>query len=139
MLKSLFFVLLVVAVAQSQLWSNCGTSADHFQITDVTVNPPVPVKGQDITVYASGVLNEQVTGGNVHAVIKYGFLTIVNKNEPFCSSDNPVPCPVPAGNYNHTVSATIPANAPSGKYTANIVAVDQNNQEIACVNVNVNL
>jgi hypothetical protein len=31
-------------------------------------------------------IDETVTGGNVNIQVKYGFITIVNKNEDICTS-----------------------------------------------------
>jgi len=140
-LKSLLLVLLVIAFAYAAppQWTSCGTASDHFTIDNVVVTPSTPVKGELVIVSATGTLNEEVTAGNVHVTVKYGFITLINQNVDFCSSENPVPCPVPAGTYTHTVNATIPANAPSGTYKANIVATDQNSQEIACIDVTLNL
>eukprot|EP01132_Coremiostelium_polycephalum_P010771 gene10771-13188_t len=135
----LVFVLFAIAFATADIWTNCGSSSDHFQISSVSITPDPPVKGQLLTVTASGNLDETITAGNVHILVKYGFITLINQNENFCSSDNPIPCPVQPGSYSHTVNATIPGNAPSGKYTGNVVVTDQNNQEVACIDLSFSL
>ncbi|KYQ89104.1 hypothetical protein DLAC_10336 [Tieghemostelium lacteum] len=140
--KSIIFVFVLLALATPALcdiWTWCGTSADHLTINSVTITPDPPVKGQLLTVTASGTLNEQVTAGNAHITVKYGFITLINENQNICSSENPIPCPIAAGQYSHTINVTIPSSAPSGKYTGNVVITDQNSQEITCVNVDLDL
>ncbi|GAM27390.1 hypothetical protein SAMD00019534_105650 [Acytostelium subglobosum LB1] len=136
-------VLLILATttpALCDIWSNCGTANDHFQIQKVVITPDPPVKGQSLNVTATGQLNEAVTGGNAHLLIKYGFITIINQNEDICSIPNsPYQCPISAGDYQRSVIGNIPSNVPSGKYTGNVVFTDQNNQEIACISLDLTL
>ncbi|KAM9962891.1 hypothetical protein ACTFIW_006112 [Dictyostelium discoideum] len=139
LLLALFFVLALVSPSFTQVWSNCGTAADKFQITNVVLDPPTPVKGQDITISASGILDETVTGGNVAVKVKYGFITLINENVSICSSQDPLSCPIAAGDYQKNMTEMIPSDAPSGKYTGNVVITDQNNNEIACIDVDINL
>ncbi|KAK5583093.1 hypothetical protein RB653_004683 [Dictyostelium firmibasis] len=139
LLLAILLILALVTPSFTQVWSNCGTAADKFQITSVVLDPPTPVKGQPITISASGDLDETVTGGTVSVKVKYGFITLINKSEGICSSQDPLSCPIAAGPYSKTITETIPADAPSGKYTGNVVIVDQNNAEIACVDVDINL
>ncbi|EFA83728.1 putative phospholipid transfer protein [Heterostelium album PN500] len=135
MFKSIIVVILMLAVVNADIWSSCGSSTDKFQIGSVSIVPDPPVKGQTVTITASGVLSETIDGGNVHVNVKYGFITILNKDEPICQSGSPVPCPINAGNLNKTVSIAIPSNVPDGTYKANAVLTDTANNEIACINV----
>ncbi|KAM9982443.1 hypothetical protein ACTFIZ_006975 [Dictyostelium cf. discoideum] len=139
LLLALFFILALVSPSFTQVWSNCGTAADKFQITSVVLDPPTPVKGQDITISASGILSETVTSGNVAVKVKYGFITLINENVAICSSEDPLSCPIAAGDYQKNMTEMIPSDAPAGKYTGNVVITDQNNDEIACIDVDINL
>ncbi|EGG20835.1 hypothetical protein DFA_00700 [Cavenderia fasciculata] len=134
-LTKIFVLFCVFALATADIWTNCGSSSDHFQIGSVTITPDPPVKGQDITVTANGNLNEEITSGNVKLLVKFGFITILNQNEDLCQAKNPIPCPLQPGAYNHTITAQIPSNAPSGKYSGNVVVTDQNSQEVACIDL----
>ncbi|GAM21991.1 hypothetical protein SAMD00019534_051660 [Acytostelium subglobosum LB1] len=128
--------LLFVVVANADIWTNCGTPSDKFTITNVVITPDPPIKGQEIVVSASGTLSETVTGGTAHMTVKYGFITVLNKQENLCDIPNsPYPCPIAAGPYSRTVNATIPGNVPGGSYKINVVLNDENNAEIACIDV----
>eukprot|EP01111_Echinosteliopsis_oligospora_P018566 TRINITY_DN85_c0_g2_i1.p1 TRINITY_DN85_c0_g2~~TRINITY_DN85_c0_g2_i1.p1 ORF type:complete len:142 (-),score=23.97 TRINITY_DN85_c0_g2_i1:77-502(-) len=131
-----FLVLLLATLCTADIWTSCGSSSDHFSIGTVTITPDPPVKGQNITVSATGTLNEQVPNGTVTLLVKYDtFITILKKTETLCQPEYGVDCPLPAGPYTRTISELIPASTPSGHYTANVVLNDQNNQEIACINL----
>ncbi|KAN0006952.1 hypothetical protein ACTFIU_005145 [Dictyostelium citrinum] len=139
LLLAILFVLALVTPSFTQVWSNCGTAADKFQITNVVLDPPTPVKGEPITISASGILDETVTGGNVAVKVKYGFITLINTNVNICSSQDPLSCPIAAGDYQKNMTEQVPSDAPSGKYTGNVVITDQNDAEIACIDVDINL
>ncbi|EFA83724.1 hypothetical protein PPL_02791 [Heterostelium album PN500] len=130
------FVVLVLSVVNADIWSNCGNPNDIFQISSVSIVPDPPAKGKDLTVTIGGSLSETLTGGNAHVSVKYGFITILNKDEPICQTNSPIPCPIEAGPLSKTFTAAIPSNTPSGSYKANIVITDQNKSQIACINVN---
>eukprot|EP01133_Synstelium_polycarpum_P014230 gene14230-16790_t len=136
-MNKLFIVAVILCFTApifAEIWSSCGTASDHFTIGNVVITPDPPQKGQNINVTASGTLNEQVTSGNVALLVKYGFITLINKNLPLCEPANPFPCPLAAGPYEKSIVQMIPDAAPPGTYTAHVVVTDQNNQEIACIN-----
>ncbi|GAM27024.1 hypothetical protein SAMD00019534_101990, partial [Acytostelium subglobosum LB1] len=138
LIGTVLFLLVVLTSAHSiygDIWTSCGSSSDHFAIDTVLIVPDPPVKGQVVNITASGTLNEQITDGTVHITLKYGFITILNQNEPLCNADNPLPCPIAAGSYTRSFATMIPSTVPSGKYSANVVINDQNGQEVACINV----
>ncbi|EGC32926.1 hypothetical protein DICPUDRAFT_98719 [Dictyostelium purpureum] len=119
-----------------EIWTSCGTDNDHFKISSVTIKPDPPVKNSAVTIVASGILDEDITGGEIHVVVKFGFITLFKKIENICDPSIPVGCPIKAGPYNRTVTTpVIPQQSPVGKYDGNIVVYDSNNQEVACVNV----
>ena len=123
------------------IWSNCGTSADGGTINNVTISPNPPAKGQNLTVTASFTLKHQVTAGNVAIVIKYSFITVLNKNEPVCdlAKDAGHPCPIAASTITVTQSAEIPSAAPGGHYTGSIIATDQNGDRLFCIDLDFHL
>ncbi|KAM9998103.1 hypothetical protein ACTFIY_007744 [Dictyostelium cf. discoideum] len=143
LLLSIFsiFILLIVAEAKifKDVWTSCGKPTDTFQIDNVTISPDPPVKGQKVSIYASGELKDTISGGDVNIQIKLGFITILKETKPICSSDNPLPCPIQPGEYSHSIDISIPSNVPHGKYYGNFVLTDQSNDEIACIDVNLDL
>eukprot|EP01133_Synstelium_polycarpum_P017113 gene17113-20384_t len=137
-MNKLFIVAIILcftAPIYADIWTNCGGDSDHFQIGNVVITPDPPTKGESINITASGTLNEQVTAGNVHVLLKYGFITLINQNINLCESESPFPCPIASGAYEKSVVLTIPDSAPSGTYKGHISITDQNDQEIACIDL----
>ncbi|EGG14065.1 hypothetical protein DFA_11828 [Cavenderia fasciculata] len=141
MYKSIIFfaLLLVAAIASADtdnlvggIWKNCGQSNDIFQLGYVDISPSTPVKGKPLTVSIGGNLTQTITEGSMKLLVKYSFITLINKTDDLCKTS---PCPIEAGSWNKTVTATIPSSVPSGKYTATVSAVDQNSSEVFCLSV----
>ncbi|KAN0055518.1 hypothetical protein ACTA71_008631 [Dictyostelium dimigraforme] len=136
---TLFIIILVAEATLNDVWNSCGKPSDTFQIKNVTVNPDPPHKGDTVTIYAAGQLTKVISGGNANILIKLGFITIIKEAKPICSSDNPLSCPIQPGDYSHQVTVTIPTSAPKGKYSGQFVLTDQIDEEIACIDVNIEL
>ncbi|KAM9964214.1 hypothetical protein ACTFIW_005875 [Dictyostelium discoideum] len=136
LLLSILSIFILLIVVKADIWSSCGKPTDTFQISNVTISPDPPVRGQTVSIYASGELKDAISGGDVNIIIKMGFITIIKETKPICSSDNPLPCPIQPGDYTHSVDIAIPSAIPRGKYSGNFVLTDQANDEIACINVN---
>ena len=130
----------VCAVAFAKDFENCGATTDDFQISQLDVSPDPPVMGQNITVAAAGTLNVDITGGQVTLEVYLktivGKIRVVNKQENICQSVGsiPNPCPIKAGPYSKTISALVPnEKIPSGTYTGQVRADDQDGRQIACI------
>ncbi|EGC32925.1 hypothetical protein DICPUDRAFT_37512 [Dictyostelium purpureum] len=136
---AIIFCLALFSSAFADIWSNCGTSADLLQIDTVDITPNPPQKGQDLTVSASGYLSQTVQDGTANIIVKYGFITLYKGSQDICTPKDPIACPIQAGQYNKTVSATIPSAAPSGKYTGSVTLVSNTGAQIACIDVNFTL
>ncbi|KAF2073615.1 hypothetical protein CYY_005072 [Polysphondylium violaceum] len=142
-MKLVFICLIVLLISPSfcDIWNNCGTPADKFTITSIEITPNPPVKNQNVSIVLNGTLSEVVSGGNIHFLLKYGFITLVNTNFPLCGNDPflPSPCPLQQGPISKSVTEFIPSQVPSGQYSANILIKDQNSNELACVDINLKL
>jgi len=134
----IFFALFVAASAD--IWKNCGSASDHMQIINVVITPNPPVKGQTLTVALNATLDEIVQAGTISIDLKLGLITIVKIDLPLCSIIEPYePCPVKPGPINLSVSVDLPSQIPSGHYTGNVKAVDQNNEQLACIQLDLRL
>ncbi|KNC52590.1 phosphatidylglycerol/phosphatidylinositol transfer protein [Thecamonas trahens ATCC 50062] len=153
----LFVVLVLVALAatamasvpmcssdpvpNSQGWCDCGASTDDAQIESVTISPSGGTvnKGSNVTltVTASDTKTYPVdTGSTVTVQVKYGIITLLHHTYDLCTllNDTPYKCPIaPFASKTLSISEMIPSEAPSGKYTGKATAVDQKNNEIACI------
>eukprot|EP01111_Echinosteliopsis_oligospora_P010431 TRINITY_DN3239_c0_g1_i3.p1 TRINITY_DN3239_c0_g1~~TRINITY_DN3239_c0_g1_i3.p1 ORF type:complete len:124 (+),score=52.24 TRINITY_DN3239_c0_g1_i3:314-685(+) len=110
-----------------------GAATDHITISSITITPNPPVKGGNFTVVAAGTLDEQITGGNITLTVKYDkFITVLKQTDDLCADGG---CPISAGSFTKTISQALPSAAPAGSYSVHVTANDQNNEELACVNV----
>jgi len=135
MKAAILLLVLFAAVCYADIWSNCGQASDHLQIDTVTITPDPPVAGQNITVSASGYLDEIVTNGTVNVVLKYdNFITVVKQTISICES-GAVTCPIAAGQYSQTITELIPSSVPRGQYNGTVTIADQTGSEIACISL----
>ena len=132
---TLLFVSGTLATTKvSDIWSNCGKQGDHVTIKTIKIVPDPPQIGQNVTVFGSGLLDETVTDGQVFVSLYFGPILLVNNTYDLCKLIAQYRhCPLSKGPITFGVSQPIPSEAPSGAYTGNIVAVDQNGQEMFCI------
>jgi len=138
--KVILFVLVLVAFVSADIWKNCGDAKDHIQIRGVVITPDPPVKGKNIHVVLNATLNEVVAAGTVALDLKLGPITIFKKTLPLCSLVKPFrPCPIEPGPIDIAIDELIPSAIPSGHYSGNVKAHDQNNEELACISLDLRL
>eukprot|EP01111_Echinosteliopsis_oligospora_P007033 TRINITY_DN2158_c0_g1_i1.p1 TRINITY_DN2158_c0_g1~~TRINITY_DN2158_c0_g1_i1.p1 ORF type:complete len:142 (+),score=34.16 TRINITY_DN2158_c0_g1_i1:118-543(+) len=128
------FAALLFTTLNAQVITPCGDANDHLNVKNVYIEPATPTKGQNLTVYVVGTLDEQVTGGTVKVEIKYaGTIPVYDKTYPLCS--DVLKCPIAQGTFyfNHTVE--VPSSIPNGNYKGSMVYNDENDSEIACFNL----
>jgi len=125
--------------AVGQIWSSCAKSGDILSDVSVAISPNPPVKGEDVTVTASGKFSSTVTSGTANVVIEVLGIPVINKNIDLCTASPKVTCPIPAGQQSITITELIPGSVPSGEYTGKVTAVNQNGEEITCVNLKLTL
>lgn len=137
-MKLLFvFAALLVVAAIADPWSSCGTASDHLKINSITITPQQLVPGQQFTVAFDGTMDESVTSGSIHIEVKYIGIKIFEHTYDICSFTSEVKCPIASGPFTMTETETFPTGVPKGKYTGQIKLVDQNQQEITCINFDV--
>lgn len=116
---------------------DCSGAGAHLKITKMSFSPDPPVKGQPIHVVAAGNLDKTITDGDVHIVVKYLGIKVLDNHSSLCSllEQAGQKCPVPAQPLSIDISQPLPSSIPSGSYEAQINAVDQNGQEVTCIKV----
>jgi hypothetical protein len=124
------------AAEEGQIWSSCGKSTDILSGVSVAISPSTPVKGQDVTVTASGTFSESVTAGaKAQVTVSLMGIQVINKSVDLCTADPNVSCPISSGYHSIKISELIPSTVPSGSYTGKVVATNADGKEITCVNL----
>eukprot|EP01025_Chloroclados_australasicus_P045956 TRINITY_DN50706_c0_g1_i1.p3 TRINITY_DN50706_c0_g1~~TRINITY_DN50706_c0_g1_i1.p3 ORF type:complete len:227 (+),score=31.94 TRINITY_DN50706_c0_g1_i1:44-682(+) len=141
-------VLAVVAVlfvasayaAPTDIWSNCGSSSDHLKNLQISVTPDPPKKGQDVTIAASGTLDEEVSSGKITVEVEFLGIKVVNKTLDLCQTISKYQqCPIKQGPLSVKLTESLPSDAPSGHYTGKATITAQSGAEVACVSLDFNL
>jgi len=127
----------VAAVASADIWSNCGSPSDHLKDLKVTITPDPPVLGQALTISASGTFDEELTA----ITLNYNVDGLISGSLDLCNllSKTTHPCPIPAGPLSITKSFNLPNLPPGIPVSAQATVLDQNNQEVACIKINIDL
>jgi len=122
------------------IWSNCGSASDDFQIKTVVITPDPPVIGQNLTVAVTGALSTQITSGVVAVNIAWNGVPLISQNFSLCDIVTSVEkCPLNAGPQAFSVSQLLPSQTPAGSFNGTVQAFDQNNNEVFCIGLNFNL
>jgi len=131
------FVVVLLPCTYALPWNSCGSARDHFKIINVTVSPDPPVRGKDMVLVATGVIDRELTAGISQLQIKYGVLFIEDLAEPLCEN---VKCPVAVGTFSNTFpTVSIGEIFPNGKYTGTAIIRNQDNEDITCISFTFNL
>lgn len=132
-------VLACLAIgALGNIWSNCGTGSDVFQVGSLTLTPDPPVTGQQISVATSGQLSEQITGGQIVLDLRYDWVVPVKKTVDLCDTLKQIgkSCPLPAGPLSISVAQQIPGAIPRGKLSGTVTLKAQDGRRISCISLN---
>jgi len=123
------------------IWKNCGSSTDHFSISNVTITPDPPVIGENLTISISGTLDETITGGNAYVWAKWKNILVYNHTYDLCSTVSKwgINCPIQKGPLVAGVSETIPNVVPHGAYTCQLSVNDMNDERVLCIALNLKL
>jgi len=117
-------------------FDNCGQAGDKATVSKITATPFPPVKGQDITVDVTGTVSEDVTTGSQYVItVTFDGIQLLQKNGDLCTLSPKVPCPIKAGSLDVSDTLNVPSFAPSGNYGIQVSATDQNNNELLCVSI----
>ncbi|KAI5776215.1 ML domain-containing protein [Geopyxis carbonaria] len=119
----------------------CGDySNDIIDIKDLTIVPNPPVKGESLTIQATGMLKEKITAGAfVQITVKYGLITLVRQVFDLCENADQVDleCPVDAGEKILKKTVDIPSQIPPGVYTVMGDAYTVDQTPITCLTAKV--
>ena len=137
-MKAVALVLLfaVCAFAYNDQPKSCGTPADHLHITKMAFYPDPIIRNKPVTVNVSATLDEALTGGNIHAVVKFLGIKIIDQNMDLCKTmeEAKYPCPIPAGPIGpYGITVTVPSAVPAGNIEVQVDIKDQNGQLVTCV------
>ncbi|EAL72577.1 hypothetical protein DDB_G0270454 [Dictyostelium discoideum AX4] len=136
-----FFIIILIVVKpiESVEWNDCSDPNDSFKIEKLEFSPEQPIAGQDLIISISGYLNKEITNGEAYLSITFDRIPIIKLKGNLCNGMG-VTCPIQQGNYSTTtINQEIPENAPQGYYYVNFVLYDQDDLQITCIDVQMNI
>lgn len=117
-----------------------ATAPQILDLKSVVVTPNPPVKGQNLTFTAVGLLAEDVDdGAYVEVDVRYGFIRLIHQTFDLCEEITKVDmeCPIKKGKQVITKEVEIPEEVPPGKYIVNAKAYTKDDHFITCLSATV--
>jgi len=113
-------------------FKSCASASADANISSITADVWPPQKGADLDLNVTGTNSKNITSGTYTIEIKVSGIPL----PPITGSIADFrPLPWPIGHLAFGFSENIPGAAPSGSYTLKISAVDQDKDEIFCINL----
>ena len=119
MISWLLFAFISTVAAQTVQVSNCNTNS-VFTITDLSVDPTVPVKGQNITVHTVFTVPNDVSSGLATYKFSFNGIPFTPTVDDLCTQ---TVCPILAGNHDEYSSVLVPDI--SGKVIVDMIWSDE--------------
>lgn len=119
------FLSLLFAAASIR---DCSINQNIAQITSLSIEPQIPVVGDNVTITVQYNLLQDITNGTVQYLASFNGIPFNPVTESLCSS---IACPQYTGSYTQIGSNIIPDV--SGKIVLTTTWNNQNNQQIWCV------
>lgn len=116
--------------------------AQLLSIEEVIIDPNPPLPGQNLTVSARGTLKtDLVEGSYVDVLVRYGFITLVNRRYDLCELlvEVDLECPVKAGYLSLSRVVEIPDAVPPGEYIVDAKAYTYDDQLLTCLTASVEI
>jgi hypothetical protein len=128
---------------ESTSWSYqlCENHNNTFHISHFDISPDPPQTGQPLTVTLSGYLNKHVMEGSVLELeVNYHRIRLIKKTMDICQElvkvkNAPEYCPIQPGEKVWDYTLDMQQKIPSGKYNIYLNLRDQNENQIWCANI----
>lgn len=138
-MKSFFFVtfmLMSVIFASSEIKYSLCTHPGIFYLSQINIIPNPPKTGENLDVQIYGNLTENIIGGKIRIDAKYELAGIwVSIPEEFLEFDlcSVTVCPILKGPIFINHHEHITKKVPQGKYKGKLMAKDQNDNILSCI------
>ncbi|GMM31129.1 sterol transporter [Martiniozyma asiatica (nom. inval.)] len=113
-----------------------ATNSQLLNLKSVVLDPNPPERGQNLTITASGILDETIDdGAYVDVVVTYGYIKLLQQTYDLCEElpNVEMECPVEKGDYQLTKEVAIPKEVPPGKYVVTARAYTKDDELITCL------
>ena len=118
--------------------SFCNTTADVFQIRQLTLNPDEIKSGEDVMLTAQGFLSEPLTtGAKMEVHVKLGPIPVLHKVYDACDEmkGSKYPCPLAQGETTLAIPLHVSKIPIHGKVTATAAVTTADGKEVMCIEI----
>lgn len=107
---------------------------------DIAVSPDPPLRGEVLTVTASGYVKERLEEGMyADVLVKVGLIKILQKRFDVCeearNANATIQCPVEPGEYSIVQEIELPKEIPPAAFKASVVAYNADDAPVVCVDL----
>lgn len=115
----------------------CEASEQQIlELQSVIIEPNPPLRGENLTFVATGVLSKSIEyGAYVEVDVRYGFIKLLHQTFDLCEEINKIglTCPISKGEQVIEKRVEIPAEVPPGRYLVNARAYTKDDEFITCL------
>lgn len=111
-----------------------------IEITQVNLNPNPPSKGQNLTIFAEGIVKETILeGAYIDVDVRYGYIRLLKQTFDLCEQTKNVDleCPIHEGKITLMTFVELPSEIPPGQYTVAARAYTVDDEPITCLSATV--
>lgn len=111
-----------------------------LSIDHINISPNPPLKGENLTIEASGILSSDVEdGAYINVVVTYGYIRLLSQTFDLCEQVEQVDlkCPLKKGPLSISKQVELPSEIPPGQYTAIAKAYTAKDKLITCLETRV--
>lgn len=108
----------------------------RVEITKLDLNPNPPLKGQELTIFAEGIVKETILeGAYIDIDVRYGYIRLLKQTFDLCEQTQSVglECPIKEGKIELETSVQLPSEIPPGVYTVAARAYTVDDEPITCL------
>ncbi len=113
--------------------SDCAPGASVFTVNSVSLEPAVPIPGQNVTLTLDYTVPDgvTVTGGETEYDITWNYIPFEPSYEPLCQD---IPCPLGSGRYTNRSTSVWPDSV-SGYVTSQMKWLNEAKEILLCVEI----
>lgn len=110
------------------------------EIYQVNLDPNPPLKGENLTISAEGVVKSVIEeGAYIDIDVRYGYIRLLKQTFDLCeqTANVDLACPIQEGKITFETSVQLPQEIPPGKYTVVARAYTVDDEPITCLSITV--
>ncbi|KZV99063.1 hypothetical protein EXIGLDRAFT_641039 [Exidia glandulosa HHB12029] len=119
---------------------DCGAPEDAVQIQSIEISPDPPKAGENVTIIATGLVQQQLNpGAYADVTVKVGLIKLLQKRFDICeeaeTANATVQCPVDPDTYTIVQTVELPKEVPPAKFVINVRGYTDAEDPMVCLDL----